>query len=122
MRIVLQQLARRIQTVQVGHADIDNNDVRIQLKGFLDCFATIAGFAAHFPALVLLKQRAQTSAHDFMIVGQQNSESHNHCPLKAELKIAKVTVTLYRSSGTVRLCRAVKTRCWLTASTAASRS
>jgi hypothetical protein len=66
---MLQELASRVQAVQVGHPNIDNDDVWVQLQGLLDGLAAIAGFAADFPAFMLFQQGAQSAPHDFMIIG-----------------------------------------------------
>ena len=55
MRIVLQQLAGRVETVQIGHADIDDDDIGIQLQGLFDRFAAVAGLAADFPSFMLFQ-------------------------------------------------------------------
>ena len=49
-----QNLPRRIQTVQVRHADVEQQDVGLELGGTLDCFATILCLGAHFPSLMRL--------------------------------------------------------------------
>jgi len=65
---MLQQLARRVQAVEIGHSNVDDHHVRIQLQSLLHGFATVTGLAADFPTFVFLQQRAQTSAHYLVIV------------------------------------------------------
>ena len=55
MRIVLKQLASSVQAVQIGHAHVNDDHVRVQLQGFLDRLATVAGLAADLPALMLFE-------------------------------------------------------------------
>ena len=68
MRVMLKELASRVQTVQVGHADVDDDDIRIQLQGLVDRFTAIACLAADLPTLMLFKKCAQAAAHDFVVV------------------------------------------------------
>jgi hypothetical protein len=66
---MLQELTGRIQAVEIGHPNIHDHDVRVQLQSLLDRLAAVAGFTADFPAFMFFQKRAQTAAHDFMVVG-----------------------------------------------------
>lgn len=68
VRIMLKQLASRVQAVQVGHPDVDDDDIRIQLQGLVDRLTAIACLAADLPTLMLFKKCAQAAAHDFVVV------------------------------------------------------
>jgi hypothetical protein len=76
LRVVLQQLAGRIQAIEVWHAYVHDDDIGLQLLGHLNGLAPIGCLSANFPPFVLLEQRAQASAHDFVIIGQQNTKFH----------------------------------------------
>jgi hypothetical protein len=53
----------------VWHANVNDNNVGLQLLGHFDRFAPIGRLPAHFPALVFLKKRTQASTYNFVIVG-----------------------------------------------------
>jgi hypothetical protein len=63
-----------VEAAHPGHADIQNDEVRLQPNGFLDRFLPASGFGA-------LELRAGSEnpyrglAYDFVIVGDQNSHS-----------------------------------------------
>jgi hypothetical protein len=69
LRIVLHQLASRIQAVEARHSDIHNHDVGFEALGHLHRFAPVRGFATNFPAFVFEKQSTQSPTHNLMIIG-----------------------------------------------------
>ena len=62
--------------VHVGHSDVDDDNIGTQLQGFFHALAAITGLATNFPAFMLFKERAQTSAYNLVIVCQKNSQLH----------------------------------------------
>jgi hypothetical protein len=68
VRVVLHELACRIQPIQIGHAHVQDHDVGPQLLGFLNRVATVAGFSANFPTFVLLQEGTQPAPHNFVVV------------------------------------------------------
>jgi len=60
--------ASSVDTVQQRHADIENQDVGLELDCFLDGFASIGGFGADFPTLAGFDQGAEAGANNSMII------------------------------------------------------
>src|SRR4029077_5755917 len=69
MRVMLQQLTRGVKAVEMGHANIQDHHVRLQLLGHFDSFAAVGCFSAHFPSLMPLKKRTQTTTYNLVIIG-----------------------------------------------------
>jgi hypothetical protein len=63
---------RGLETVQSRHADVQQEDIRFQLPGFLYRFAAISRFPANGKPGFRCKQLPQPQAHEFMIVGYEN--------------------------------------------------
>jgi hypothetical protein len=83
MGIGLQDLARRFQPVQAGHANIQDYYVRLHLLGLFDGLAAIRRFTADFPIGLRLQQRAQTLPDNFVIVSYENSKGCQDSPPRA---------------------------------------
>jgi hypothetical protein len=78
VRINLKYLAGSLQSIEARHAYIENNNVRLELLGFVHGFSSIRRFAADLPVSLGLQQRNQALSHDFVIVSYQNAEDcHN---------------------------------------------
>ena len=67
--IVLQKLTRSVQAVEGWHANVEDDNIRLQLLGHFDRLAAIGGFPAHFPALMFLEKRTQAPANNFVVIG-----------------------------------------------------
>ena len=65
----LPNLPGRLQSIQVGHADINDDDVRIQLRALFHSLTPGAGFPADLPARVLFDEHFQAFPNYIMIVG-----------------------------------------------------
>ena len=64
----LADLSRRLQPVQVGHADINDDDVRMQLRALFYGLSTGAGLATDLPPRVLFDEHLKAFSNDIMIV------------------------------------------------------
>src|SRR4029077_12180657 len=71
--VVLQDLTRRVETVQYGKANIQNQEIWFQLPALFDRIPSVSGFATDLPTFVRPKQRRQTEAKYWMIVSHQNA-------------------------------------------------
>ena len=69
MGVMMQQLTRDIQAVEMGHANVQDHNVRLQLLRHFDGLAAIACFPAHFPSLMLQEKRTQAAAYNLVIIG-----------------------------------------------------
>jgi hypothetical protein len=45
----MEDLSRRFQAIQMGHADVHNQHVRLQIFGLFDRLLAVDGFANDFP-------------------------------------------------------------------------
>ena len=77
--------SRGFQTVEVWHADIHDDKVRMKLVGFLDSILPVYGFPANFAIPPCRQQRANAPANYFVIVRYQNP--HSVCPFESACKI-----------------------------------
>ena len=68
--------ARRSNAGHLWHAEVEDDDVRLQRRSLLDGFHAIYRFAANFPSLVCFEQFARTTARFWVIVRNQNT-SHS---------------------------------------------
>src|SRR5205814_4413460 len=71
---VSEDLTGSIQPIEVGHADIQQKNIRVQLGSSLHRFASIFGFVANFPAWVLLEQRSNTFPCHFVVIRDKDSK------------------------------------------------
>lgn len=55
--------------VHDGHGDVEEDDVRVEKKGFIDGFGTVGGFGDNLEVDVGFEKGAKTAADDFVIVG-----------------------------------------------------
>ena len=64
-----------LKTVDVGHADIHQDDVRQQLFRFFDGIKTVNRLATYFQLGARFQYRAETPTKNLVVVGQQNAWS-----------------------------------------------
>ena len=53
VRIATQNLSGRVDSVQPGHADVQNNKVWLQLPALLYCIPSVSSLSTDLPSLVL---------------------------------------------------------------------
>ena len=56
------------QTVQLGHADIHDDDIRIQLSSLFHRILSVNRFATHFVVRVAQDEGANAPANDFVVI------------------------------------------------------
>ena len=66
-------LAGRVESVEPGHADVQQRDVRVEQANFLDGFLSVTGFADHRPAKLRLEKITQTEPNNFVVVCQEQA-------------------------------------------------
>jgi len=54
---MLHELARGVQAVEAGHANVNDDHVGLQTLGHFHGFAAIRRLSANFPAFMFLEQR-----------------------------------------------------------------
>ncbi len=69
---VAQDLAHRNQTVEDGHIDIENHQVRMQFPCLVDSVLAINGFAAYFKVGLSLKRVANSVTKHLVVGGSQS--------------------------------------------------
>src|ERR1700686_1632918 len=65
--------ARGLEAVEVRHADVHDDDIWFKLLGLSDGVPAVNGIAANVEVLRLRKKRAYTTAHNFMVVRNENA-------------------------------------------------
>ncbi len=81
LRVLGNDLGDRLQAGLAGHDDVHQDDVRAQSTGLLDRLHAVLGFADHLHARLAGDQGAQPSAHDGVIVGDQDADRIVHIGL-----------------------------------------
>src|SRR5205814_1541645 len=64
-RIIFQNPSGRVDTIELRHADVQNQQVRFELPAFLHGLATIRGLTANFPPFMRSQQVKQTKAQAY---------------------------------------------------------
>ena len=72
------QLSRRRDAVEVGHADVHQHHVRVQQPGAVDRVAPVAGLADHLDGGVARQHPAQAGSHQVVVVHDQHSNGRGH--------------------------------------------
>src|SRR6266567_960468 len=84
-RIAAENLTRGFQSVQTRHANVENDDIRVQLPGLLDCLASVGSFTAYLPPSVRFEDGTQPPADDLMVISNQDAQRCHRSPPQAEL-------------------------------------
>jgi hypothetical protein len=70
---LLANLPCRLDAVDLGQVDIDDDDIRLLLNRKIDSLAPVTCFSADLEIVVRLKKSTQTVPNDNVIVGQKNA-------------------------------------------------
>ena len=70
-----QDLARRIDSVQQRHGDVENADVGLELRRQPDGLPAVAGLANHFPVYLFLKDFAEAFSDECVVVPEKDADS-----------------------------------------------
>jgi hypothetical protein len=65
------------ESVHYGHADVEDDEVGLEIEDFLYGFFTVLSFAANIPAVDAIEQRLHAATHNFVVVYEQNLRSHS---------------------------------------------
>src|SRR5580704_4332737 len=74
---LLANLPRRLDAVDAGKVDIDNDDIRLLLNRKIHSLAPVNCFSADLEIFVHLKKSTQAASNDNVIVRQKNA--HHRC-------------------------------------------
>src|SRR6266851_3952773 len=85
----LDDLARGLEPVQLGHADVQHDHVGLQRDGLLHRLSAVGRLAHHFQAALSLEQRAQPFAHHLMIVGDDDAHGHRSLRSRARTRVPR---------------------------------
>src|SRR5919201_363811 len=69
-----------IKTADVGHADIQQDQVGLALARFLNDIVAVDGFAADFQIRTVRDQVAQAAADPLVVIGKKNSKGSHFSP------------------------------------------
>jgi len=79
-RIVCEDSAGSFDAVQRRETDVEQNQIRSKMRGFLDGIGSISGFADNPPASALAKRRCNVATPRFEIVNNQDPVDHDRLP------------------------------------------
>src|SRR6266498_747517 len=83
LRIDFQYLACCFKSVQTGHSDIEDYNIRLKVLHLFNRLAAVGGLAANLPVRLRLQQGNQPFADNLMIVSYQDPKnSHTKPPHK----------------------------------------
>ena len=89
----LVNLSRGGEAVENRHSDVENHEVRAQLRDLFQGFQPVGGFAANFKA-ARLQNSSYTSTQRLMVIYNQNSQSTRSIPSPrgeaARLRVSKL--------------------------------
>jgi hypothetical protein len=60
--------------VEIGHADVEDGDVGFELRCLGDGLAAVFGFADNRELGLLFDEKAEATAYEVVIVGEQDSD------------------------------------------------
>src|SRR4030095_2944209 len=69
--MVAQNLACRVQPIQSRHANVDDDDVRVEMANFLYRLPTITGFAANLKLFTMGEERKNSLPDNLVVVRNQ---------------------------------------------------
>ena len=70
----LRQRRQRGQPIEVGHAEVEQQYVGVQVADLFEHLAPVAGFADHLEIVFEKQQLLQAVAHNRMVVGDQKAD------------------------------------------------
>src|SRR5712692_8935337 len=71
---VLHYLTGRFQPVHVRHIDVEQRDVGLKLRDFLDSLAPVSSLATNLPSPMERQERSYHAADDLVVVSKKNSK------------------------------------------------
>ncbi|GEO14408.1 hypothetical protein MAE02_21040 [Microvirga aerophila] len=74
IRQALPDPARRFETIELGHGQVDDRHMGPMLKGEFDGFPAVRGFCADLPAHMLLQEILEATPDDIVIIGEKNAK------------------------------------------------
>src|SRR5689334_21941117 len=72
-RKLLRQTVQHIKSTAVGHSDIEQDEIWLELSDQLNRFVALAGFAYYHQAFDLLHQRPYTGTDKSMVVSDKHT-------------------------------------------------
>lgn len=75
----LAELTNGLDTIEVGHTDVDYSYIRFQVYGLLHRFPATRCFADDSPTATGVKDPTRTPPHEFVIVGYQDAKFFHVC-------------------------------------------
>src|SRR4051794_5469692 len=70
---LLMDAPSRLDPIEIGHGDVDDNDIRLHSHRQFDSFTAIGGLGHHRKALLTFQQGTQATPDHVVIIRQQNS-------------------------------------------------
>jgi hypothetical protein len=71
----------RLEAVELGHADVHQDDGRVKTACLVDRLETVARFRDDFDVLFARKEHPEAGAHHRLVVGDEYANSHGRPPL-----------------------------------------
>ena len=70
-----EQPPRRLDPVELGHADVHQHDVGLQPRGLLDGVEPVGRLADHLEVVLGVEDHAEPGAHERLVVGDQQADA-----------------------------------------------
>ena len=71
-----EQAPRGLDAVELGHADVHQDDVGLQPLGLLDGVEAVGGLADDLEVVLGVEDHAEPGAHERLVVGDQQAHAH----------------------------------------------
>ena len=63
-----------LQAVELGHADVHQDDVRMEARGLADGFDAVVGLGDHLDVVLVCEQQPEAGAHHRLVVGDEDAD------------------------------------------------
>ena len=70
-----EQPPRRLDPIELGHADVHQHDVGLELADLLDGVEPVGRLANHLEVVLRVEDHAEAGAHQRLVVGDQQSDA-----------------------------------------------
>ena len=71
---------RRLEAVELRHADVHQDDGRVEAGGLVDRLEPVARFGDDFDVVFVGEEHAEAGADHRLVVGDEDADAHRPCP------------------------------------------
>ena len=84
-----EDVARRLDAVELGHADVHQHDGRVEARGLLDRLDAVARLGDDVDVGLAREQQAEAGADHRLVVGDEHADAHAPYPLSGRLVVSR---------------------------------